>query len=70
MEQTMSDQAVARHLHTLSAEQVSNLKSHANAADSETHSSFQILKNWVAAIGLGTATGATMWKIIKVIRDH
>lgn len=67
------EQLLRDHLRTLTADQLENLKSHADAADHQEHPSFQLLRTWLINLGILTAAAATaafVWKAIKIIQKH
>ncbi len=62
--------ALKDHLETLTPQEIRNLKSHANAVDSEDHSSAKALVKWAAgALAVFLSPGA-IWKIVKVVKAH
>jgi len=61
---------LTNHLYGLDDAQLENVKNHADAADSENHSSFKALTKWLTGVLGVTVTTGIVWKAIKVIQKH
>jgi hypothetical protein len=64
------EHALRTHLSNLDEDQLSDVKAHAHAADSESHSSFQAISKWLVGIIGAVPSAGAVWKAIKVIRGH